>query len=104
MRKSMYIDGFSDYIKSKNPNKILFSSDDQQRGIIPCSMMFYCLFSSIKVDMKMNTVILTNEHGMMTIKFISIINIDEERSLLGTVVTIYCTSHNPSQYTLCLCE
>lgn len=104
MCESILIKGFSDYIKDKNPSKILFSSEDQQRDAIPKFMTFYYFFSSIDIDDKTNAVILTGEHGAMTIKQVSAIEIDEKRSLLGIVVTIYCAACNSAQYTLCLCE
>ena len=103
MRKTMFVSDFSNYARSKHPRQILFASADQAGSIKHSLPQFYFVFYTIEVCDNSNKIKLIAKNGEMEIDHIDRILVDEDESLLGTVLSIYC-GQNSAPYTLCLCE
>ena len=105
MRITMSFKEFKKYMRYFKSTKVLFASCDQHNFVDDSTINFYLEFQKIVIQESKDAIELIGESGMMRIKKITSIIIDDSCSVLGSVAEISCGYRDANlKYKICLCN
>ena len=90
MKKIASLGEFKRYYSSRNPQKIIFCSENQDNILsgLPCKMRLS--FSSMMISESPNQICIKDNSGVISLTKVCFVEINSRKSILGDVITVFC--------------
>ena len=90
MRSVMTVGELKRYCEGRSMRRILFCTENQKWDTVENPMKANLVFSSILIACNPNIICLKAGENMLYFERVKCVNVDTERSILGTVLDVVC--------------